>query len=774
MALFVLLVLLQVCAAAMGQVVGLQPTPQAIYTWNASTNQWDKTATTNTANPAATTPEAFAFYAWNATLGQWVPCETGSACLMGGLTLQHNGVNLAKQNLLNFSDSTPAAPSGSTNVTFQTDVNGNLSGYVLSNGCTTADCVITDPTRDQIIVQPVNTQFSVQSKDATGSYEELQMLNNKLTIFNHQRFGELHMDEFFGPNSAAMMGGPTDEGVMAIGETSVFNPNFGIADIEDQGVLLGSNIFAWTGCYTPQLNAQCQLNGGANGPYYFLDATSGDLARTLPPVVVPWRAITTNYGDSIQITACKVDASANTITVTPEVGDTIENFPSGYTLADQWQCVTFSGDGLHEWFVSQQFNGNTIFPDSLQVGTSPFATGGGSTTGLTTIDPLLGPLAPAYRMPTLYAPTGVQYSVRYSDGGDGTNDTAQFGYNLSNHLYAPQSLSEPQLYWGFESNWTGTSSYLNIPTQEAYLRYIPAGVTGGEGFYEPFGSHFSRLTGAPGILDTYVNGERVLVRDGSSSPPRVNTEFEYNDIIDSATYTGGITAAGTTGQTCELTAFNGGGSGATALVALTGTNTIASGTTIYFANGGSGFTSDPTSATAGNGTASCSGTATLSSLLGAGDIFHVPATFSDSMNVTGGYGAPIKGFAVNSLQIGCAGGGGNACSLAFGDGSGWLLRFGYVNQSTGAFVSTASLEDDGVFSAVRVNASLNGTLGATTPNALFATTGHFSSSIQSGVSGTTAGCMEMYASDSTTTLVYGTVASTGTMNWTSTKPANCE
>ena len=88
-------------------------------------------------------------------------------------------------------------------------------------------------------------------------------------------------------------------------------------------------------------------------------------------------------------------------------------------------------------------------------------------------------------------------------------------------------------------------------------------------------------------------------------------------VLSGGTYTSGITAVGTAGQTCNLASFNGGGSGATATVALTGTNTIASGTQLTFLTvggaygGGTDYTTGATSATATNGTAACSGTATV-------------------------------------------------------------------------------------------------------------------------------------------------------------------
>jgi hypothetical protein len=81
-----------------------------------------------------------------------------------------------------------------------------------------------------------------------------------------------------------------------------------------------------------------------------------------------------------------------------------------------------------------------------------------------------------------------------------------------------------------------------------------------------------------------------------------------------ATYTSGGAISGTAGQTCTLSNFNGGGTGETATVALSGNNVVASGTGVMITNLGSGFTTfttAPTSATLGNGTATCSGTATI-------------------------------------------------------------------------------------------------------------------------------------------------------------------
>lgn len=84
----------------------------------------------------------------------------------------------------------------------------------------------------------------------------------------------------------------------------------------------------------------------------------------------------------------------------------------------------------------------------------------------------------------------------------------------------------------------------------------------------------------------------------------------YSLATNSPTYTSGGAITGNAGQTCSLSNFNG-VTGATATVALTGTDTIASGTHLTITSEGSGGITPPTTATLGNGTATCSGTANV-------------------------------------------------------------------------------------------------------------------------------------------------------------------
>jgi hypothetical protein len=85
----------------------------------------------------------------------------------------------------------------------------------------------------------------------------------------------------------------------------------------------------------------------------------------------------------------------------------------------------------------------------------------------------------------------------------------------------------------------------------------------------------------------------------------------FSSLTNSPTYTSGGVIVGTAGQTCNLSNFNNGVTGATATVALTSTNAIATGTQLNITNEGTGGTAPPTTAMLTNGTATCSGTATV-------------------------------------------------------------------------------------------------------------------------------------------------------------------
>lgn len=126
-----------------------------------------------------------------------------------------------------------------------------------------------------------------------------------------------------------------------------------------------------------------------------------------------------------------------------------------------------------------------------------------------------------------------------------------------------------------------------------------------------------------------VGGAVIPLLPSSTAVPGTNvssaflqfTSSYYSGSVTSGGYVSGITATGTIGQTCTLSSFNN-SSTATGTVALTGTNTIASGTSLVITSGGTGATAPPTSATASNGTATCTGTATITTVAASQDTYQ--------------------------------------------------------------------------------------------------------------------------------------------------------
>jgi hypothetical protein len=86
--------------------------------------------------------------------------------------------------------------------------------------------------------------------------------------------------------------------------------------------------------------------------------------------------------------------------------------------------------------------------------------------------------------------------------------------------------------------------------------------------------------------------------------------------VSSGKYTSGGSITGSAGQTCSMAFIGGRGTGAMATVALTGTNTIAASSALAITANGNGYTSTPARATLGNGTATCSGTAVVNTIVG--------------------------------------------------------------------------------------------------------------------------------------------------------------
>jgi len=141
------------------------------------------------------------------------------------------------------------------------------------------------------------------------------------------------------------------------------------------------------------------------------------------------------------------------------------------------------------------------------------------------------------------------------------------------------------------------------------------------------------LPGVSGAL-LATNETLPLTPQGLASPGstfssqflQISSSYDTGGIQNSY-YTSGLTTTGAAGDTCIVSSYNGGGTGATGTLTLSGTNTVASGTPIIMSSPGSGYTSLATSATASAGTApACAGTLVLTSVTGATDTYQIRST----------------------------------------------------------------------------------------------------------------------------------------------------
>ena len=165
-----------------------------------------------------------------------------------------------------------------------------------------------------------------------------------------------------------------------------------------------------------------------------------------------------------------------------------------------------------------------------------------------------------------------------------------------------------------------TSSYNVVKTATRYLNIMSenAPLTGEPNIPMPAAGNFRKLY-AVLLSDpdsaASSKGYTFTLRSEHSNTSATVTILSSSATPGFGTYTSGISATGSAGQTCTLSSLNGGGSSAEFTVSLTNTNTIAGGTALVRTAFGSGYTSAPTSATARSGTATCSGTATISTTL---------------------------------------------------------------------------------------------------------------------------------------------------------------
>ena len=204
--------------------------------------------------------------------------------------------------------------------------------------------------------------------------------------------------------------------------------------------------------------------------------------------------------------------------------------------------------------------------------------------------------------------------------------------------------------------------------------------------------------------------------------PQLNTSY-----IGSANYISGGSISGSANQTCKASWSSG-----TGTIALTGTNTIASGTAFTVLTTGSNVQSPVTSATLSSGTATCSGTATITSQV------HVNARMESDVSGTQHSATSIPivlpGYYLLSANLnltsgagmfgtytsGCTvtGSTGQYITLSFtgstGAGTGYVVLTGTNAISSGAFYYAVPTGPGLLFSGTNTTATCgNGTAAAT-------------------------------------------------------------
>ena len=228
-------------------------------------------------------------------------------------------------------------------------------------------------------------------------------------------------------------------------------------------------------------------------------------------------------------------------------------------------------------------------------------------------------------------------SPTYTSGGTITGSKDQT-CNLSNFTFGGSSGIDPTY-----------SPATNSPT------YTSGGTITGIAGQTCSLSGFNGVTGATATVtltsaNSIASGTRLIVTASGSGATTAPTTATLSN--------GTATCSGTATVVTTLITVGGSGLGvvgATATVALTGTNTIASGTHLAVTASGYGATVAPTTATLSNGTATCSGTANVITALNSAGVFTAqnPGSTTIFGTVSGviGVGVPYLTCPVVSIMV---------------------------------------------------------------------------------------------------------------------------
>lgn len=284
------------------------------------------------------------------------------------------------------------------------------------------------------------------------------------------------------------------------------------------------------------------------------------------------------------------------------------------TVSQPWLLYLLSNDSTIENVVTD--TSGTITANQLVIGVSGRDVAGLGTLGTTTTvlhGNALG--APTFGAVSLTA--DVSGVLPVSHGGTGTStqftqnsivfagasgvysqDNAAFSWNDSTKVLGVKGTLT------LSGATSGSSSFIAPATGNTISYTLPSTdgantnvlMTDGAGNLSWTTAGGGGGTGIQSINGSTASGQTIAAGTGIGVT-------DSGGIVFSGTYTSGLTVTGTAGQTINLAFIGGGGSSATATVALTGLNTIAGGTALTITASGSGYTSAPTTATASSGTA---------------------------------------------------------------------------------------------------------------------------------------------------------------------------